>query len=156
MRSRVGAGRGVAAVVVLAVGLGGCGGDEDASGGYCEVLREERTTLGELAERAGEPGTDVLTPTLEAIGRLREAAPAELADEYDTVYYAWEGMVEAVREAGVDPAEFRPGETPDGVSAAQARRLTQVATALGGARVVSASAGLEDHARQVCDVELRM
>jgi hypothetical protein len=70
------------------------------------------------------------------------------------VYYAWDAMVDAVRKAGVDPADYRPGRTPKGVSAADAERLGQVAAQLGSPRVVEASRGLEDHARQVCGVEL--
>ncbi len=137
--------------------LAGCGGDEDGpDGAYCSTLRTEKKQLARLADQAGRPGTDVLTPTLEALGRLRQASPRDLRDEWDTVYYAWSAMVDAVKDAGVDPGDYRPGRTPQGVSAADARRLGEVAAQLGSARVVDASRGLEDHARQVCDVELRV
>ena len=120
------------------------------------MLKKEKAELTELADQAGEPGKDVLTPTLEAFGRLREASPQALRDEWDTVYYAWEGLVDAVRAAGVDPGDYRPGRTPDGVAGDDARRLAEVAAELASARVVDATRGLEDHARQVCDVELRV
>jgi hypothetical protein len=144
--------------LVLAAGLlTACGGaDDKGADGYCGTLKDEKAVLARLADQAGEPGKDVLTPTLGALGRLREAAPRELRDEWDTVYYAWDAMVDAVEEAGVDPADFRPGRTPEGVSAADARRLGEVAAQLGSARVVDASRGLEDQATQVCGVELRV
>jgi hypothetical protein len=143
------------AVALLAGLLVGCGGDDDgADGAYCSTLKEERAELTRLADRAGDPGTDVLTPTLEALGRLRAASPSDLRDEWDTLYYAWDAMVDAVEEAGVEPGDYRPGQTPDGVSAADARRLGEVAAELSSTRVVDASRGLEDQARQVCGVEL--
>jgi len=145
------------ALTVLAAPLAACGGGDDGSdSGYCSTLRDEKAALARLADQAGEPGKDVLTPTLESLGRLRTASPSSLRDEWDTVYYAWDALVDAVRRAGVDPADYRPGSTPDGVSAADARRLGQVAAELTSPRVVDASRGLEDHAQQVCDVELRV
>jgi len=137
--------------------LAGCGGgDESAADGYCGTLKQEKASLARLADRAAEPGEDVLTPTLQALPRLRQASPGELRDKWDTVYYAWEAMVDSVKAAGVDPSDYRPGRTPEGVAAADARRLGQVAAQLGSPRVVEASRGLEDHARQVCGVELHV
>ena len=144
----------LALVAALTAGCGGGGDSRDSS--YCSTLKQERSTLEKLAAQAGKPGTDVLTPTREALGRLREASPEDLRDEWDTVYYAWSAMVDAVKEAGVDPGDYRPGRTPQGVSAADARRLGEVAAELGSPRVVDASQGLEDQARQVCHVELRV
>ncbi len=147
----------LAALALLTVPLAGCGGDDGGpEGAYCSTLKDEKKTLASLADQAAEPGKDVLTPTLAALGRLRKASPQELRDEWDTVYYAWQGLVDAVEEAGVDPGDYRPGRTPSGVSAADARRLAEVAAELGSGRVVDASRGLEDHAQQVCDVELRV
>jgi hypothetical protein len=135
--------------------LSGCGSDDGSDSSYCSTLKDERTELTKLAGRASEPGTDVLTPTLDALGRLRKASPGDLRDEWDTVYYAWSSMVDAVEKAGVDPGDYRPGRIPEGVSAADARRLGEVAAQLTSPRVVEASRGLEDQARQVCHVELR-
>lgn len=152
------AGRGVlvTGLVLLTAMVAGCGGDEDPSEAYCGTLKDEKATLARLADQAAEPGKDVLTPTREAIGRLRQASPGGVRDEWDTVYYAWDAMVDAIEEVGVDPADYRPGSTPEGVSAADAERLAQVAGQLGSDRVVEASRGLEDHARQVCGVELQV
>jgi broad specificity phosphatase PhoE len=146
-------------LAVLAAPLSACGGGDGTDGAdsaYCSTLKDERRTLERLADEAAQPGKDVLTPTLQALARLRKAAPEDLQDEWDTLYYAWSAMVDAVRRAGVDPADYRPGQTPDGVSAADSRRLAEVASQLSSGRVVDASRGVEDQARQVCGVELRV
>ncbi len=156
MRRRSGA----RALVVVAAVLAGlattsCGGDPDD--GYCDTLREEAQVLGDLAERAdtgdGED-SDVVGPTLESLRRLADEAPAELEDEYATLVYAWEGLDEAVEETGLQPAQLEPGRVPDGVDRRAVRRLRQTARAMLSARVTDAAAGIEDHASQVCDVEL--
>jgi hypothetical protein len=138
------------AVVVLA--LVGC--TESADDSYCETLREERRVLADLAGEAGEPGNDVLERTLESLRTLGDEAPPELDDEYTTVVNAWEALVDAVADAGIDPAEYDRKETLRELDPADARPLRQTAAALGSPRVADASAGIEDHARQVCGVDL--
>jgi hypothetical protein len=140
-------------VLVLTASVAGCSGDPEEE--YCAQLKEEQKQLNELAGDAAEPGADVLTPTLESLQRLREVAPDVLNDEYSTVVYAWENLVEAVEEAGVDPADFRPGKTPEGVDRNTARQLAATAAELSAPRITQATAGIEDHATQVCDVDLR-
>ena len=73
--------RALAAALLLAGLLTGCGGGDGADSAYCSTLKEERKVLTRLADQAAEPGTDVLTPTLEALGRLREASPPDLRDD---------------------------------------------------------------------------
>ena len=143
---------GAAVVALLAAALlTGCG--QDAEEAYCETLREEREVLNSLAERAQEPGADTVTPTLESLRRLREDAPEELGDEYSTVVYAVEGLVDAVDAAGIDMAEYDRRQTLQQLDPAAARRLRQSAAALRAPRVTEATAGIEDHALQVCDVD---
>lgn len=135
------------AAVVLLLALVGCSSQEER---YCDALEDEESALAEAAESGSG---DVLTPTLASFQRLREAAPEELADEWDTVVRAWESLAEAAEAAGVDPSTYDPEAPPDGVSRDEARRLTDVAEALQSARVVQAAKGIEDHARQACDVD---
>lgn len=139
------------ALVVAGTLVTGCGQDETER--YCEALAEEQENLAELAERADAADTDVLTPVLEAFERLRDEAPTSLADEWDTIVFAYRGLVDAVEEAGVPLAAYTPGERPEGVDRKQARQLTAVAATLVSPRVLSAARGVEDHAREVCDVD---
>jgi hypothetical protein len=140
----------VVALVVAASLLAGCASDEES---YCEVLAEEQKTLNDLAEQAADAETDVLTPTLDSFERLRDAAPDELADEWDTVVFAYQALADAVAASGVDPAGYRPGGKPEGLSSAEARRLAAVASKLRSTRVAEAGSGIEDHANEVCGVD---
>jgi hypothetical protein len=137
--------------LLAAAALTGCG--QDAEEAYCETLSEERKVLDDLEARAQEPGVDTITPTLESLRRLREAAPEELTDEYSTVVYAVEALVEAVDEAGIDISEYDREETLAELDPAVARRLRQTAATLRAPRITEATAGIEDHALQVCDVD---
>jgi hypothetical protein len=138
----------VAGVVLALVVLGGCADEGEQ---YCEALAEEQENLNELADSSAEGG-GTLTPTLEAFERLRTAAPEELRDEWDTLVVAYEALADAVEQAGIDPAEFRPDDLPEGLSEAEADRLASVASKLVSARVVEAVAGIQQHATEVCDV----
>ena len=132
--------------------LAACGADQPD---YCSTLKSEQKTLTSLADRAGERKGDVLTPTLSAFERLRAAAPQQLSDEWDTVVFAYRALADAVKEAGVDPSDYRPGKRPDGVTRAQAKHLASVAAELESPRVIDAVMGIEDQARQVCGVDFR-
>lgn len=138
-------------MLVLTGGLTACSSDPDEA--YCEALREQKQELSELAGQAGKAGTDVLGPTLTSLRALEDEAPSELEDEYSTVVNAWEALLEAVGAAGIDPAEYDRKETLRELDPADARRLRQTADALASPRVVDASAGIEDHAAQVCGVD---
>jgi hypothetical protein len=139
------------ATVVVTV-LTGCRDDKQD---YCDALASEKKSLSDLAAKAGEGQGDVLTPTLKSFERLRGDAPEQLADEWDTVVFAYRALADAVDAAGVDPADYQPGKRPPGVSAKDARRLAAVASELGSPRVRDAVAGIEDHAQQVCKVDFR-
>ena len=141
----------LAAGLVSGLLLTGC---SDTEADYCQVLEEESSVLSDLAARSGTPGTDVLTPSLAAIERLRDSAPAELRDEWDTVLNAWSALSEAVADSGIEPEDYRPGEQPEGLTRKEQRRLAEVASKLASPRVVEAAAAVEDHALEVCDVDL--
>ena len=145
--------RTAAGVPVLLVGallLGGCsdGGD------YCQTLKDEQKTLTDLSKKASpKGGTDVLTPTLDAFERLRAAAPEELQDEWETLVVAYQALADAVQQAGIDPADYRPDHPPAGLSAKQADQLAAVASKLSSERVIEAADGIEQYAKDVCHVD---
>ena len=136
------------AVLMLLMPLAACADEGEE---YCEALAEEKATLTELAESSVDGG-DVLTPTLESFETLRAAAPEELQDEWETLVVAYEAIVDAVDQAGIDPEEYRPDDLPEGVSGDEAERLASVASKLLSPRVREATAGIEQHAIEVCDV----
>jgi hypothetical protein len=141
-----------AALALAALPLAACGQDQPD---YCATLKTEQKTLTALANRADSRSGDVLTPTLAAFEHLRAAAPQQLSDEWDTVVFAYRALADAVKQAGIDPASYRPGKRPDGVTRAEARHLAALAAQLDAPRVIDAVTGIEDEARQVCSVDLR-
>jgi hypothetical protein len=147
-RSRIGV---LASAPLLLVLLGGCASETER---YCAELEDQKQRLADLAIRAGEPDTEVLTETLDVWRELRAEAPGDVADEWSTLVFALEGLVEAFERAGTTPDEFDPASPPPGVSEAEAKRLEDAAAKLASPRVASAGADLQQHARDVCKVDL--
>jgi hypothetical protein len=137
--------------LLLAASLVGCASETES---YCDELEAQKGTLADLAIRSGEPGTDVLEETVEVWRGLRDEAPGDIADEWSTLVFALEGLVEAFDEAGTSPAEYDPASPPEGVSEAEARNLEAAAAELASRRVTTAGDGLEQHAQDVCKVSL--
>jgi hypothetical protein len=152
-RSRARRTIGVLTLAALAAMTAGCSSDEKGSG-YCDAVAQEKKTFTELAAKGSEPGTDLVNPALAAYERLRAEAPQSLSDEYDTVVFAYRALADAVKEDGVDPGDYRPGARPPGVTAAEAHELAGLAAELASPRVLDAVQGIEDHADQVCHVDL--
>lgn len=138
-------------VILATTSLTACADETDR---YCDELTEQRKTLSDLASRSGEPGEDVLDDTLQVWRGLRDEAPGDIEDEWTTLVYALEGLVEAFRAAGTTPAEYDPASPPPGVSDAEARNLEDAAAALVSERVTAAGDSVEQHARDVCKVDL--
>lgn len=139
-----------AALLVSGLFLAGCSDDGEE---YCTALKDEQKTLTDLADASPKGGTDVITPTLEAFERLREAAPDELQDEWETLVVAYQALADAVEEAGIDPADYRPDKPPPGLSKEEEDKLAAVASKLASVRVSEAAAGIEEHAKEVCGVD---
>ena len=93
-------------------------------------LAEKKQTLTELAE-SGDG--DVLEETLVVLRDLRDEAPSDIEDEWSTLVFALEGLVDAFEEAGTTPGEYDSTSPPEGVSDAEAQKLEAAAAELGGA-----------------------
>lgn len=137
--------------VMLVIPLSGCASDVER---YCAELEEQRSTLSDLAVRAGEPGSDVLGETLAVWRELRDQAPGDVSDEWSTLVFALEGLQEAFEAAGTSPGEYDPASPPSGVTEAEADRLQDAAAELASPRVAAAGEGIQQHARDVCKVDL--
>ncbi len=139
--------------VVLAAGLSGCGGTKS----YCSALKDDKAQLSRLAAESGKPGAaggTALAETVDVLAGLADKAPDDIADEWDTLVQALRGLSDAIRESGADPGDFASGGTPDGVSAGQLDAVQQAARELQDLRVQQAGTSIEQHARDVCKVDL--
>ena len=137
--------------LLLVLPVAGCAGDTES---YCAGLEEQEQTLTDLASRADQPGTDVFTESLDVFEALRDAAPGDVVDEWDTLVFAWQGLADAFEAAGTMPTEFDPADPPPDLDQAEVDRLVDAAAELRSPRVVSAGDGIEQHAKDVCGVDL--
>ena len=146
--------RGTAAGLALAVlggTLAGCGND---TGSYCDTLAEQKAELRRLSDSADQPAADTLASTGEVLETLRDAAPDDLVDEWETVSFAWQDLEDAVQRAGVPLSELDPDQRPEGVSPEEYAAVTDAAGALAGAEVTDAADGIEQQALDVCGIDL--
>jgi hypothetical protein len=137
--------------LLMAGFLTGCASETES---YCSELGTQKDALADLAVRSGEPGGDVLGETLDIWRDLRDKAPGDIEDEWSTLVFALEGLDEAFDAAGTTPAEYDPDSPPESTSRAEAQRLEDAAAELASERVTAAGEGVEQHARDVCKVDL--
>jgi hypothetical protein len=134
---------GAGAALLLTAGLlSGCSGDgQDA---YCAALRDERPTLQDLS--AGRLRDGMLAEAITAFEELRDQAPADIADEWDTFLDAWRVLADTLHDAGADESMFRTGKRPAGLTDEQYDAISEAAAKL--------RSGIEQHALDVCKIDL--
>ena len=138
------------AVLLLPLAATACSSQQEQ---YCTALEEEQQTLAELGDAGFEEAGSVAR-TSEVFQRLSEEAPEDLRDEWDALSGAWQGLERALEAAGADETMFEAGERPEGMSAEDYDRISQAAVQLRSTRVVEAASGIEQHAQDVCGVDL--
>jgi hypothetical protein len=147
------------AVALLCAGLAGCTSQQKR---YCSAVEHQQGPLAKLAAGSGErggdpggdPGGDVVGDSLAIFTDLAAQAPDDVAGDWDTVVFAWQQLDDALTAAGISADDVRPGQRPAGVSAAEYRALTGAAEQLRSPRVLAAAGSIQQHARDVCKVDL--
>lgn len=139
------------AVVLLAGTTVACQSQQEA---YCESLRAERQTFVQLGREVRQGKDGVIADGIEVFEQLREDAPDDLRDEWDTFLRAWRGLATALDRADASESVFRRGEQPRGVSDEEYAAIQDAAAQLVDGRVLEAAAGIEQHASDVCKVDL--
>ena len=140
----------LAAVLLLPVLLAGCSSQQEQ---YCAALEEEKQTLEELGN-GGIAESGSVARTTDVFERLADEAPEDLRDELDTLAGAWQGLERALEAAAADESMFEAGERPEGMSSEDYDRISQAAVQLRSTWVVEAATGIEQHAQDVCEVDL--
>lgn len=132
--------------------LTGCGDEREAQrDAYCDALRGKQEAFGEMAN-SDDPA--ILVRQLPELTELGEQAPSDLTDEWQAFLNALEGLQEALDDADVQPGEFGPGTVPADLTVAEAKAIGDAADVLASAEVIAAVEGIEQHARDVCQVQL--
>jgi hypothetical protein len=140
-------------VAGLAVALATNLGDDDPYAAYCEVVEDNQE---ELTRIVGEGGPDVLLRALPVFRELEDAAPPDIADDWQIVVTGLAALQAALDDAGVDPATYDPEDLPDGVSDEERDRIAAAAQKLTGDETVAAFAAVGQQARDVCKTPLRL
>lgn len=130
--------------------LSGCANDTE---NYCDALGDQKQAIAALAGKAGKPQPE-LFESVAIFQGLQEEAPGDMADEWDTFLFAWEGLADAFDAAGASPDDYQRGDVSNGVSQEETRAIEDAAQELRSPRVVEAVRGIEQHASGVCDVDL--
>ena len=124
---------------------------------YCGSLKDEQRRLARLSADSGKPGragADALGDSVDLLARLGEEAPRDVSDEWETLVGAMRGLSTAIDESGAAPSDFAGGTRPDGVTTGQYAAVRQAGEELRSTRVQQAAASIEQHALDVCKVDL--
>jgi hypothetical protein len=147
------------ALATAAAGLLLCGLVAGCSGtrSYCSTLKKDQRQLASLAKRSAAPGakgSTALADTVDLLSELSDEAPDDVADQWDTLVTALRGLQRAIAAAGAAPADFAGGRRPAGVTTGQYAAVAQAAAELRATPVQQAGTSIEQHARDVCKVDL--
>ena len=134
--------------LLLTVVLTGCGNREQS---YCAALEADQKTFAEM--QADTSGLALLRHRA-MLGQLAANAPDDLDDEWQTLLGAIDAFDDTLHGAGVKPGEFVDGKPPAGLSPTKREQIAQAASELSSADVVEAANGIQQEARDVCQLQL--
>ncbi|MET0839964.1 MAG: hypothetical protein ABWY19_14345 [Marmoricola sp.] len=137
------------AVVALLLSLAACGENDVDS--YCSDLTSARK---ELAEMVNSDSASALLGNLPLLHDLADAAPEDVADEWQVFLRALDGLDQSLEDAGVEPSDFVDGKPPEGLSAADGKGIADAVAQVQSEEVVAAANGIEQQGRDVCKVNL--
>lgn len=141
----------LAVLAVLAV-LTGCA--QDPVEEYCDVVAEEQQALAEATRAAEGGGTGTLLAAYDSLDRMADAAPRDVAADWDEVVLRVGALRDALDDAGVDPAAYEPDEPLDGLGAAEREAITDAAVALVEPTTLRAVQSVEQQVLDVCGAPL--
>jgi len=141
--------------VLLAVStlVVGCGGDDDPFEAYCKEVKAQRESLS--ADLAGGTATSLIE-ALPEFEKLQDKSPDDIEDEWATVTSRIGSLVEALQDAGVDPATYDRRKPPAGLTDAERAAIDAAAQALATPEMVAALDGVEQQARDVCKTPMTL
>ena len=141
---------GVVTLLVLAGPLAACNSRQS----YCSTLEEDHKKLQSLAADVGKGEQAKFAATVRIVSQLRDQAPRDVSAEWDAYAGALQRLLHSVRASGADISAFRSGTRPPGVSQSDYATIQQASQELQSLPVRQAATSIEQHARQVCHVDL--
>jgi hypothetical protein len=141
----------VLVVLLVSAALTSCTSSTES---YCSLLKDDQAKLKKDSTDAAKPGSDALGHTVTLLTGLQDKAPDDISGEWDTLVSALKNLEDAVRATGADYGDFVTGKKPAGVTDGQFRAVQQAAGELSSTRVQQAATSIEQHAQDVCKVDL--
>ena len=135
-------------------------GDDDGSkasgsgGDYCSDLKAAKKEVDALK---GGDFSD-LQKTTDAMHKLADEAPDEIADDWKTLVDGVDKLVKALKDAGLDDddmATLQSGQIPDGVDMDALQGLMTEIQALDTDEFQKAGDHINAHAKDECGVDLQ-
>lgn len=139
----------VVGFLLLAVG---CGGSEDSVASefrdYCAVAKQEQAVFVDDGTGLG------LVTNVAKLERIAEEAPEDLTDEWQVLIAAVNGLGDALASVGLEPGDFVDGQPPAATSTAAKQTIAAAANRLSQSDVIEAANGIEQHAKDICKLQL--
>ena len=136
-------------VLGLALALGGCG--QDRFEAYCERVEEHQVAL---TEAVAQGGPDALLDVLPRLQEISEAAPRDVADEWQQVVGRLEALERALEDAGVDPGDYDRAAPPEDLADDERAAIDGAARELVRPTTLAALQAVETQVRDVCGTPL--
>ncbi len=143
----------LAVLAAISVPVVGCGDDDDPFEAYCKELKAQRESLSE--DLAGDTGTSLID-ALPEFERLQDKSPDDIADEWAIVTTRIGDLVDALEDAGVDPATYNRRKPPAGLTDDEKAAIDAAATALVTPEMKAALDGVQQQARDVCKTPMTL
>ncbi len=151
----------LAGLVLAAGALTGCGGGDGADTAatdtetYCDQLETGKKYLDSFSGPDADPSQ--LGEAIDTFHGLADAAPAEVAPDWDLLDGTLSELERALAEAGIttdDLAGLQKGEVPKGADLAKLTKLLPKVQELNSKELQDAMASIRTHAEDECGVTL--
>jgi hypothetical protein len=145
--------RTLAVLVAAPLLLAGCGepSAEEVRTDYCETVAEQQRAL---SDRLADRSPTVLLDAQPIFRDLAAEAPSDIADDWDVLLDAIDGLDRALADAGVDPATYDAAKPPSDLTDEQRDTIERAAAELLNPRTEEAVAAVDQQARDVCGTPL--
>ena len=137
--------RAASLLLLAALALTGCSGDPQED--YCEAVTDHQE---ELTDVAASEDSGALFDALDTYDDLREQAPRDIADDWDSVIDPLRALEQALEDHGVDPSSYTADEPPADLDDEGREEIEAAARDVGSEQTVTAMAAVEQHALDVC------
>ena len=133
--------------------LAGCGepSAEEVRTDYCQAVTEQQRAL---SDRLADRSPTALLEAQPIFRDLAAEAPSDIADDWDVLLDALDGLDEALADADVDPAAYDPAKPPSDLTDEQRASIERAAAELLNPRTQDAVAAVDQQARDVCQTPL--